>query len=64
MVADSDLLADYGDGCSLAQQNFGFPQLVDDLFRCVTFLGHLFPPFYEIITGIVLGGQVTMILSI
>ncbi len=58
MVADPDLLADYGDGFSLAQQNFSFPELIDDLFWCIPFLDHLFPPFYDIIIGIVFEGQV------
>ncbi len=45
MVADPDLLTDYGDGFSLAQQNLSFPQPIDDLFRCVPFSDHLFPLF-------------------
>ena len=32
-------------------------ELTDDLFRCIPFLSHLLPPFYETITGII-GGQV------
>ena len=34
------------------------PELVDDLFRCISLSWPSVPPFYEIITGIVLGGQV------
>ncbi len=32
LVADTDLLAGLADGFPLAQQNVGFPKLVDDLF--------------------------------
>ena len=60
MITHPNLLADYGDGSSLVEQYFCLTELVDGLFRCKPFPGYVFPPFYEIITGVVLGGQDTI----
>ena len=57
VVAYPYLLADDLGGSSPVKQYFCFTELVDDLFWCKSLLDHL-SPFYEIITGIVLGGQV------
>ena len=43
MIANSDLIADYGDSGSPADQDFSLPELVDDLFRCAPLSDHLFP---------------------
>ena len=43
-VANPNLLPDYGEGNSLAEQYFSLAEFVNDLFRRVGFLGIL-PPF-------------------
>jgi hypothetical protein len=42
---------------TLVEQNFCFAQLIYDLLRCESSLGHFYP-FFEIITGILFGGHV------
>ena len=44
-VANPNLLPDYGEGSSLAEQYFSLAEFVNDLFRCVGSFRH-FTPLY------------------
>jgi hypothetical protein len=59
VAADPNLLGHGRDAGSFVEQDFSLSELVDDLFRCVTFSHCLSPPFYDILSGIVFGGQAT-----
>ncbi|MBN2186549.1 MAG: hypothetical protein JW732_03760 [Dehalococcoidia bacterium] len=54
MLVESDIIAGYGDGCSLAEHNFRSPELIDALFQYVPFLGNL-PLLFEVMAVIFLG---------
>ena len=56
-IANPNLPCHDRDAGSFMKKDFSLPELVDDLFRRVSF-SHYFPPFHDIIFGIVLGGQV------
>jgi hypothetical protein len=45
VVANSNLLGGLSNSGSLTEENFRFPELVDDLLWFVSFSDHLFPHF-------------------
>ncbi len=48
-AANPDLLPDYGEGSSLAEQDFSLAELVDDLLRSVASSDHLSPFFCPVL---------------